>query len=94
MPIVTVIYILTNVAYYVVMDADQVLNSDAVAVVSTSHTTAPLGTCFFCFDERNNCWSYEFLEIETSLPAPLPLDLHFLQLPRKRFFFPPQSLGA
>ena len=35
LPLVTVVYLLTNVAYFTVLSPDELLNSDAVAVVST-----------------------------------------------------------
>ena len=60
-PLVTIVYLLTNIAYIAVVGGRGILNSGAVAIVSITHNNAQ-ETCSFW---TNACSSFVGLEVKT-----------------------------
>ena len=61
-PLVTIVYLLTNIAYIAVVGGHGILNSGAVAMVSITHNNAQETCCSFW---KNACSSFVGLEVKT-----------------------------
>ncbi|KAE8297427.1 Y+L amino acid transporter 2 Solute carrier family 7 member 6 [Larimichthys crocea] len=70
MPIVTIIYILTNVAYYAVLDVSAILASDAVAVTFADHTLAASRLFFVGSREGHLPDALSMIHIQRFTPIP------------------------
>lgn len=48
MPVVTIVYVVTNIAYFAVLKSDEILSSDAVAVNTAPFSVAAMKQIFDC----------------------------------------------
>lgn len=59
MPVVTVVYVISNIAYFAVLSSDEILASDAVAVSDRTHEINFLFLSLdFCLENKNQIYIY------------------------------------